>query len=160
MSLLGDLPVSQFLPVRPAGGSRRAALMGALALAEHLVASEVPLPSRVRIDVPPSALGEAVVVAHLYRDLPGLLAWQAAFGGELRHEVWPEYQLYSVLEGRVFDGAFKAWTLHTLSPERQADERRLTAQWVAEHGDRADWAAPTTAAYLAAILKFRLEVAA
>ncbi|MFE2346422.1 hypothetical protein [Kitasatospora cineracea] len=147
------------LPKRPAYGFRRPALMSALALAEHLMSAQVPLPADVRIATPYVA-GSEVVVDCLHYDLDGLLAWQEAFGGTVRHELRADYQVYSALEGRVFDGLFKAWVLRSLSPERQADERLLTAQWVAEHGDRDDWAAETASACRAAILRFRLEVAA
>jgi hypothetical protein len=148
------------LPIRPAGGFKRPALMAALALSEYLVAAPVPVPTQIRVSSPRAAGGEAAVECYAHHDLDALSAWQEAFGGEISHEIRGDRQVYSVLSGRAYDAPFELWTLRDITPEQQAAERQMTARWVAENGDMHDWSAETSATYRAVILRYRLAVAA
>lgn len=143
----------------PSNGSHRPALMAALALAEHLVAAQVPMPTSLTIESPLSDGREALVNVYAHHDIAVLGQWQQAFGGVITHKLVGEASVHSYLDGRVYDGPFRVVTVRQLSPERQVDERRLTAQWVAEHGVRDDWAPETLAAYLREITNFRVAVA-
>lgn len=148
------------LPTRPANGYRRPAVMGALSLAEHLIAANVPVPASITIDAPLSAGGKAVVKAMAHHDLDMLFAWQAAFGGTISHQLVPNGQVYSELTGNIGSGRFAIWTLRDTTPEQQVAERELAACWCAEHGPDCEWTPGTREGYIATIINYRLAVAA
>lgn len=148
------------LPTRPANGYRRPAVMSALALTEHLIAANVPVPHSITITAPlrPGEKVEVRFMAH--HDLDALLAWQAAFGGLIRHQLFGDGKVHSELTGNIGANSFAIWTLRDTTPEQQLAERELAACWCAEHGPACEWTPGIRAGYVATIVNYRVAVAA
>jgi hypothetical protein len=141
------------LTTRPKADARRPQLMAALALAETIVAFGEPVPHDVHLH---STRNGVSVDIHLYNTIPGVLAYQARFGGIIHQELRVDsgrVRLHTELSGLVYDGQFRAYTQTVLS------ERELAAWFVGDHGDPADWAVETAAAYRLAIAACRAEAA-
>ncbi|KJK55192.1 hypothetical protein [Saccharothrix sp. ST-888] len=146
-------------PERPAHDYRRPAVMAALALTEHLVAAQVPVPASITITTPLRPGQEATVEAMVSHDLLAVCAWQDAFGGELTHELYGDDKVYSQVSGRAYDAPFRIWTLRRITPAQQHAEQQMLAHWIEDNGPEHTWADDTRATYKATRLRYRLEVA-